>query len=444
MNKIDCLFITSTKEKSLQFSVYPYLGVGYLAAFLKKNNLSSAIYDTEIEKGKINKLIQLIRNKNPIIIGYSMMSIALPMFYRLTKVLRAHFPHIIIVAGGPHVTSAPEVIFEMGLDYGFRGYAENSFPKFIKLIKNNENNFSEIEGIVINKSRTISPPAFYNIADTDVMPEYNLYNIKRYQNIFYGRRWFTMITTRGCAFNCKFCKEPGMEKYREYPLILIQNQIKKLVVDFGLKWISFVDDSFTYNRKRIFELCHFIINENLKFKWTCCTRVDLLDEEMILLMRKAGLCFVIIGVEAGNEQVRKSINKNITNEEYINKINILKKAGVRVLCSYVLGNPAESYKQIQETIDFAKSLKADYAQFYNMTALPQSPIFLKGVEDQCVEFDAWNGYMRGERDIPYYIPASLDLRKLKYMRKRAFLMYYLRPNKFIDLGARLIKFFISW
>lgn len=443
MKKTDCVFITSSKAKSLQFSVYPYLGVGYLSAFLKKNNHSSIIYDIEIEKGNIKKLIRVIEKEKPLVIGFSIMSIALPLFFKLTKVLRAHFPDILIVAGGPHVTSAPEVVFEMGVDFGFRGYAEESLVQFFNKLKNNETNFSDIAGIVIRKDRIINAPAFYNVTETELIPDYSLYKVNRYQNIFYGRPWFTIITTRGCAFNCKFCKEPGMDKYREYPIVLVKSQIKKLVRNYGIKWISFVDDSFTYNRSRVIEICEFILSENLQFKWTCCTRVDLLDEQMILLMRKAGLNFVILGVESGNDQVRRSMNKNITTGDYIIKINLLKKAGIRVLCSYVLGSPGETYIQIEETINFALKLNADYAQFYNMTALPQSPIFLKGVEEQCIETDAWHKYMKGDKEIPYYIPVGLEINKLKQMRQMAFLKYYLRPKKFFDLGIRLLKFFFG-
>ena len=120
---------------------------------------------------------------------------------------------------------------------------------------------------------------FFDVSKTDLSPDYSIYDFSKYQNIFYGRRWFTVITTRGCPRNCKFCKDPGKNRYKEYPLDLVKSQIKFLVEEKKLKWISFVDDTFTYNRKRVIELCEWIISENLKFKWTCCTRADALDEE---------------------------------------------------------------------------------------------------------------------------------------------------------------------
>lgn len=443
MTHTDCLFITSSKARAIQFSVYPYLGVGYLASLLELENITSRLYDVDVNKGRLSKLLKDIERNKPLVIGYSIMSISLPFFYKITSAIRQKFPEIIIVAGGPHVTSDPEIIKELGIDYGFSGHSELSFPAFMKKIKTGDSDFSQIEGMIIPDQNRFDKPVLFDVSKSDVIPSYKLYNLNKYQNIFYGRKWFTMITTRGCAYNCKFCKDPGKNKYKEYPLETIKQQLKFLVEENKLKWISFVDDTFTYNRSRVIELCEWIKAENLKFKWTCCTRADTLDEELIKIMSSAGLHYAIIGVEAGNEEIRKSINKNIASSEYIKIINILRSNNVRVLCSYVLGNPNESYKQIKETISFSNKLNANYAQYYNMTALPQSPIFKYGIDEKVFGENIWTKYMKGESGLPYYVPVGLKLRKLKNLKTSAFFRYYLRPLKFMDLGVRLIKFFFD-
>jgi len=160
-------------------------------------------------------------------------------------------------------------------------------------------------------------------------------------------------------------------------------------------------------------------------------------------MKSAGLHYVIMGVEAGNEEIRKGINKGIPSIDYINIINILRTYKIRVLCSYVLGNPNETYSHIGETISFSNKLNANYAQYYNMTALPQSPIFKYGIDEKVFGENVWTKYMKGESDLPYYIPQYLELKKLKRLKTKAFIRYYLRPIKFFDLGTRLIKFFFD-
>ncbi|HOE03855.1 MAG TPA: radical SAM protein [Bacteroidales bacterium] len=443
MPGIDCLFVTSSKSRAIQFSIYPYLGVGYLAELLQREQLSSELYDIDLHRGNIRKLISLIATTRPLVIGYSIMSISLPLFYRITIEIRKKYPEIIIVAGGPHVTNDPDIIGEMGLDYGFTGHAEQSFPLFLKKIAQGDYRFDDIKGLIIPSQNRKDKPAFYDVTQSDNLPLYKLYDINKYQNIFYGRKWFTMITTRGCAYNCKFCKDPGKNKYKEYPLDSVKQQIRYLVVDKKLEWISFVDDTFTYNRQRVVDLCNWIIAEKIKFKWTCCTRADTLDPELIRIMKNAGLHYAIIGVEAGDEDIRKKINKNIPSSQYISIINCLRENHVRVLCSYVLGNPGESYEQIHQTIRFSKRLRANYAQYYNMTALPQSPIFKYGIGESNFESDIWKRYMRGESDLPYYIPKNLQLKKLKRIKMMAFIGYYLQPVKFFDLGIRLFKFFFD-
>jgi anaerobic magnesium-protoporphyrin IX monomethyl ester cyclase len=438
---MDCLFITSSKARALQFSVYPYLGVGVLSSSLKKEGLSCRLYDVDVRKGGINKIIREIEKQKPTVVGYSIMSISLPIFFKLTLAIRKRFPQIVLVAGGPHVTNDPQCVFDMGIDFGFRGQCEESFPEFIKRIKNGGQEFADIDGIVINKSGLIKEPASFDISRSVTGPDYTLYKTGTYQNIFYGRKWFTMITTAGCAYNCKFCKDPGKNRYAEYPLEAVFEQIRTLVNVKGCRWISFVDDSFTHNKQRVIEICKFILRENLKFRWTCCTRADVLDEELIRIMKEAGLRYVILGVEAGNEEIREAINKNISTRRYIDIIDELHRQGIRCLCSYVLGNPGESYQQIGETISLSLRLKANYAQYYNMTALPQSPIFRIGVNEKGFAEDVWSSYMRGETGLPYYVPQGLQLQRLKHLRTHAFLRYYLRPKQFFDLGGRLLKFF---
>lgn len=112
------------------------------------------------------------------------------------------------------------------------------------------------------------------------------------------------------------------------------------------------------------------------------------------------------------------------------------------MCSYILGNPGETYFDIKKTINFSLNLKADYAQFYLMTALPNSPIFFKGLNENVFDKNVWTEYMRGNHELPYYY-GDLDLKKLKKIQKKAFLKFYLRPKYFFDLLFRLFNFFVD-
>ena len=155
----DCLFITSSKARAVQFSVYPYLGVGYLSSYIKSRNFCCQLYDVDVKKGGVRGILKAIAAHKPMIIGYSVMSISLPLFYKLTIAIRKHFPEILIVAGGPHITNDPQIVTDMGIDYGFRGHCEQSFPEFIKRVKAGISEFDDIDGIVIGKSALVRPPA---------------------------------------------------------------------------------------------------------------------------------------------------------------------------------------------------------------------------------------------------------------------------------------------
>ncbi len=440
MKSIDVLFVTSSKTGLVQFSIYPFLGVGYLSELLKRKNISSRLFDADINTNIVD-LLQEIDEFKPMVVAYSIMSISLPFFYKITKTIKARYPDQVIVAGGPHVTNDPNVIFEMDIDYGFLGYSEKSFPEFIERLKNGDNRFEDISGIVIKSTGRIDSPAFFDISDFDIHPNYELYDIAKYQNISYGRSWFTVITSRGCAYNCKFCKDPGKNRYKEYPIESVKRQIKYLVENYNLEWLTFVDDSFTYNRERVIYLCNWFLEEDFKFKWTCMTRAELLDKELIQIMKKSGLDYVIIGVEAGDEDVRKSINKYIPNDLYLKAIRELRNNKIRVLCSYIYGNIDEKPKEMFKTLRFALKLNSDYAQFYNMIALPSTPVFHLAVKEDKLSVDVWYKYMRQENGLPYYFSKKTSKFFTTFIKRISFFIYYSKPSRFFDLLLRFIKFY---
>jgi anaerobic magnesium-protoporphyrin IX monomethyl ester cyclase len=443
MEKVDCLFVTSSKTGLIQFSVYPYLGIGYLSTHLKKKNLISRLYDADLNNNSISNLLHQIETYKPLVVGYSIMSMSLPFFYKVTKEIKRKYPNQIIVAGGPHVTNDPQVVFELNIDYGFVGYSEESFPMFLDKLKNGDSVFDDVKGMIVNSTNRRDKPILFDVSSSFEAPDYSLYDIRQYQNISFGQNWFTVITSRGCAYNCKFCKDPGRNRYKEYPLDSIKEQITLIVESYNIKWLTFVDDSFTYNRSRVIDLCNWMIEQKFEFKWTCMTRADVLDVDLIQLMRRAGLEYVIIGVEAGNEEVRKKINKDISNELYINAVSGLRKAGIRVLCSYVLGNIEESYDQMWQTIKFSHKLSSDYAQYYNMIALPNTPIFNLALSEKKLNKTVWYDFMRLEAKLPYYIPVNISLTKIKRIKFYAFISYYLKPSRFFDLSFRFVKFYFE-
>ncbi|HOY31904.1 MAG TPA: radical SAM protein [Bacteroidales bacterium] len=440
----DCVFITSTDSKNLKLSVYPYLGVGYLAAYLKKINITSKIYDVDANSLNINKIIKLLHSDNPCIIGYSIMSNSLPFFYKLTSSIKKEFKKTILIAGGPHVTNDPQIIMDLGLDFGFRGDCEESFPLFCKMFFNNEEQFDSIPGIIINRNEEFSynEPAYYDISISNVLPDYDLYNMDLYTNLVYpGVKWFSIITSRGCKYKCKFCSNYSQSKLRLYDLSIVKNQVLTLVKKYNVKWIAFIDDLFTYDRNRVIELCNFIIENNLDFKWSCLTRADEIDEDLLVIMKKAGLYNVILGVESGNENVRQSENKIIPVDQYKNIIALSKRIGVKTLCSYILGHPNETLKQINETLKFSRKIRSNYAQFFLMIALPGSAIFEIALNNGLLSKNEWSLYMKGIKKLPNFYPPEIQFFKIKALKIYAYFRFYFRPYNLIELITLLYKLF---
>lgn len=436
----DIVLISSSEQKLFQLSVYPYLGLGYLASELIKAGYSVKIYDIDAEKLSLQKIKKRLLVDRPMFIGINVMSRSLPFLNKLVNLIKENYREIKIIIGGPHVTSDPNIVMQLGVDFGLRGDSDFEFVKLINALKNNKD-FSGIKGLVyFEKETRIDDINVEENLEIILEDSFKLYNFNLYADILFpGVKSFSLDTTRGCPFNCSFCSNASKTKVRFYSLNSIIQNIEILVNIYGIKWIAFVDDLFTINRQRVINLCNMIIEKKLKFRWSCLTRVDKIDEELIIIMKKAGLYSIIFGVESGNEKIRELDNKRITNNQYSYIIELCRKHNVKTLNTYIIGHPEESYKQMFQTIFYSLKLNSDLAHYQLMSPLPGSPIFIRAVKEGIFDEGAWYKYLRGETSEPFYFPSNRKLYVVKLIHILAYMFYYLRPLKFINISVRVIK-----
>jgi anaerobic magnesium-protoporphyrin IX monomethyl ester cyclase len=269
---------------------------------------------------------------------------------------------------------------------------------------------------------------FLRSLDDLPMPQHHLLPLDRYRMPMISGPYSFIVTSRGCPAGCTFCI-----KHVSYQNTVRLRAADKLVEemrllrDLGVCHVHMYADLFTVQREQVVDLCRRLIEADLKLTWTCNSRVDYVDEEMLGLMGRAGCMLISWGLESGNEAILKRARKGYRLEQAHAALRWAHAAGIKNWGYFIIGLPGETVATIQETIAFAKALPLDIALFHVAAPHPGTPLFYDVVE---------NGWFRpgtNWEEVDMDQVTVLDYPDLKaedllYWQKRAFRAWALRPG----------------
>lgn len=183
--------------------------------------------------------------------------------------------------------------------------------------------------------------------------------------------------SRGCPYHCYYCSRPAIDKKVRYRSTQNLLEELRLVYPYCGGRIDFQDDSFTLDKNRVMEFCHAVIGEKLRLNWTCNTRIDLVDEELLNFMKQAGCGLIHFGIESGNEKVRKTIvNKGNFSNGQIKKIfSLCHKFKIKVGGYFMIGHPGETKQDLRDTQDLILNSDIDLLGLSIPTPFPGSKLF---------------------------------------------------------------------
>ncbi|MDT8717347.1 radical SAM protein [Clostridium sp. 19966] len=327
----------------------PYIPIGPLIVVskLEEQGLKVEFKDYQLIKSEasdpksISELLLELKSK---IICIGVFANYLPLILKAVDILKETNPELIIVLAGPGVAKISDEIFNLSrIDIVIRGEGEITTPLLVKKLISNSS-LSEIEGISYRcKNKIIHNADRQNLKCIDVYPSYNHIELKDYDNKA------TIITSRGCAYNCMFCSKPIWEKGVVYrSLENVFEEIKQL--KFKVNRIYFCDDAFIVNKKRLFEFCRIYKELNINIPWECTGRVGCMDEELLEVIRSAGCDTLYVGIESGSNVVLEKLNKKISIEQAREEVNLAKRYMKRIYTSYIWGFPFETLEDFNQTI----------------------------------------------------------------------------------------------
>ncbi|RIK46378.1 MAG: radical SAM protein [Chloroflexi bacterium] len=277
--------------------------------------------------------------------------------------------------------------------------------------------------IVINPDRPFIP----DLDDLPVPRHEMLPLDKQHMPMIRGPFTF-IVTSRGCPAGCKYCIKhvSYQNSVRVRSAAHIVEEIEVLV-GLGITNIHMYADLFTVNREHVISLCELLIQKGIKIRWTCNSRVDYVDQEMLRLMGQAGCWLISWGIESANEQILKRAHKGYKKEQAFLALKWAKAAGIKNWGYFIIGLPGETEQTIRETIDYAKKLPLDIALFHIAAPYPGTPFFYEVVENQWFRPGTkWEEVDMDQSTVLDY--GNLSAEQLEYWQKRATREWSLRPG----------------
>jgi radical SAM superfamily enzyme YgiQ (UPF0313 family) len=385
--KIALLFPSWTGEYGIfshfakKASIWPPLNLAYLAAIAEKEGHEVRVIDGEAERLSLKRTLEEVASFGPDIIGITATTPFYHLAVELAKELKAEDKNIPIVIGGHHITVVKEKGFADPFDYAFIGEAELSWPKLIKGLEEKKD-ISDVEGIIFRKGgKVVSTCAQDKIEDIDSIPfpARHLLKMDRYMiGTMRGRKNFTTImTTRGCPFKCVFCSTDVFgSKVKRRKVEFVIEEIKNVLSAYNIRHFIFLDDTLTLDRKYILQICDMIEKEKLSITFEGSTRANLVDDELISRMAKAGLIRLSFGLETVDPEIRRIIKKDVPLESYTIANRITNKYKIETLNSVMLGLPGETRQTVGKTLAFLKRAREIHqANFSIATPYPGTELY---------------------------------------------------------------------
>lgn len=248
---------------------------------------------------------------------------------------------------------------QMGYDLNSDVIRHMTFVQLLECLNYHTIDLSEVKGISYRVGQEIIHNADRGyIENLDNLPwaeldeiEMRSYDIKQ-----------LIITSRGCPGKCIYCASAALSgtRYRNRSAQNVFSEIHYKYSIKGEKYFAFLDDTFTANKKRLYQFCDYLKQANMNIIWRCDSRTDILSKEMIDKMQEVGCTSVHIGIESGSQDVINKINKHISLERSEELLAYMSQKGLQVMCSFIIGHHCDTHETIKETIDMALKFRKKY------------------------------------------------------------------------------------
>jgi radical SAM superfamily enzyme YgiQ (UPF0313 family) len=415
------------------------VGLGILNAVLNARGFHSEVgnfsrYDRE-------RLTNILEETRPDVLGLSVFTFNRHASHELAALYKRIRPDGLAIAGGPHVTHLDRQWLEHypQFDAVVRGEGEQTLIELLERQLAGQPLSGTLGSTVRDSSGGICvAPERPTITDLDQLP-HNAAHLHRSIGVNVGQQLRYFISSRGCPGACTFCNTPLFwgKRVRFRSVQDVMSEFRTIRERHGLIYLSIRDDTFTAHRPRTIELCKELIDSRLYFMWDCQSRVNLVDEERLEWMKRAGCHHVQYGIESGSERILQILQKDIKLEQIRKAVSLTRAAGLVVSIYLISGVPEERPEDIEATCALIREvlphdgIVAPLA-FYPGTKLYDSSARFLGADDSIWLTDPRHAIWVREDDEAQRHHRQIEAQLAATGRKAAF-----RPDDFQHFEQRL-------
>lgn len=356
----------------------PPVGLCYLAGALSREGFNVQLLDFEPMGLSLEEELLRVSEVSPFLLGVTATTPSFPFVKRWCSEVKKRFPNLPIVLGGPHVTGTNGDELAFPFDYALLGESELSLPLLARALRDRVAP-DTVPGLVWREGemlrRTARAPFIENLDDIP-FPRRDLLDIDACHMHLPGRgtrRSTTVTASRGCPFQCVFCSARVIlgDRLRTRSVENILCELDEIRNRLEIPHIYFNDSTLTLKREMILKLCEGIRRRGLDITWEGMTRVDMVDAELLCVMKKAGFVRFSFGIESGDQRVLDTIRKGITLDDIRNAFRLCREAGIATESFAMLGHPGETRASIRRTARFIRSIpEVCYSSFSIATPYP--------------------------------------------------------------------------
>jgi radical SAM superfamily enzyme YgiQ (UPF0313 family) len=370
-------------------------GMLSIAAYLLREGHDVFVYDC-LGPGApvdIRKQVREILAFRPQIVGFSTTTSSFPDAAAIARMIKDARPDVMTVCGGVHVSALREKLLAgyPAFDFMVAGEGEMTMSELAA-----GDDPAGISGLIRTEAGVaVANDPRKHIPDLDDLPfpaYEKLHGFPRDYHLplfsYAQTPGATMITSRGCMYQCSYCDRSVFQKgFRYNSAAYIYDHMKYLQDHFGVRHVNIYDDLFTANRKRIVELCEKLTRRPLGMNFNCAVRVGYTDDDLLKILKTAGCLMVSLGIESADPDMLARHKSGVSLDDVRDTVCRIRKAGLRAKGLFMMGLPGETEDSIQRTSDFIISLGLDDMNMAKFTPFPGAPLWSSIREEGAFEED---------------------------------------------------------
>jgi anaerobic magnesium-protoporphyrin IX monomethyl ester cyclase len=363
--------------------------------------------------------------------------------HRMGQLIKEALPEVHMTYGGPHLGIYPNETLDVPfIDSVIVGDGELPFLYLCNMVANGVTD-PDLPGLHFAEHGVKSKDTFFIQEDLDALPIPNRQLLDRtlYGSVLSKTDLVTtMITSRGCPYNCTFCKL-NFQKTLSRSATSVLEEFRQIAA-LGIKEVEIYDDTFTWSKKRLREICEGLIEADLGVEWAVRDRVGNAQADLLELMYRAGCRRIHYGVESGVNRILDRMRKRINTRQARRAVELAKDAGLIVLTYFMFGNLDETPEDMEETIKLALQLDADYCEFSITIPYAGTEMYTQALEEGVIDEDYWLTYAQNPEPnmLPRVVEKYASLEVLTEVRNEAVRRFYFRPS-YLWREARRVRSF---